>query len=68
MDLRVLAVDLYLRNKVTSDVAERAKYFREVRERAQAGITKAQEQQSKYYNSKRIIKTFQVGDYIWVSN
>jgi len=58
MDPRVLAVDLYLGNKVTSDVAERAKYFREVRERAQAGIAKAQEQQSKYYNSKRVAKTF----------
>ena len=68
MDPRVIAVDLYLGNKVISDIAERVKYLKEIRERAQAGIAKAQEHQSKYYNSKQVIKTFQVSDYIWISN
>ena len=68
MDLRVIAVDLYLGNKVISDVAERVKYLKEIRERAQAGIMKAQEHQLKYYNSKRVVKIFQVGDYVWISN
>jgi hypothetical protein len=68
MDPRVIALDLYLGDKVLPGVADRAKYFKEIREKAQAGIAWAQEQQAKHHNRKRVAKTFHAGDYVWISN
>ena len=63
-DPRVLAMNQERRPEIDSDAKARARRLEQIRKDAYIALRKSQEYQSRYYNQRKVAKTFKPGQYV----